>query len=142
MAEALLNRIDSEHFQPSSASISRSQLHPFSVEVMKEIGTDISPKTTPILGDLREEQFDFAITLDEKTAGHRIPGVEVIHWKFDDPRVLSDDPDKQLRTFRMVRDQISQRLRLFVIVEVRSQSVPADVGLKAQAARFASGPGF
>jgi arsenate reductase (thioredoxin) len=142
MAEALLNRIDSEHFQPASASTSRAPLHPFTVEVMKEIGVDISSKATRSLADLRDDRFDFAIILDEKTAGQRVPSNEVIRWKFDDPVALSSDPDKQLRAFRMVRDQISQRLRLFVIVEVRSQSIPAEIGLKAQAAQFASRPGL
>src|SRR5262245_10132199 len=137
MAEVLLNRIDSEHFQPTSATASRAQLHPFAVEVMKEIGIDVSSKATRTLADLRDDRFDFAITLDEKTAGQRIPSNEVIRWKFDDPIALSDDPDKQLRAFRMVRDQISQRLRLFVIVEVRSQMLPAEVGRKAQTAQFA-----
>jgi len=142
MAEALLNRIDSEHFQPASASMSRGQLHPFAVEVMKEIGIDVSSNARRSLADLRDDRFDFAITLDEKAAGQKIPSTEVIRWKFDDPIALSDDPDKQLRAFRMVRDQISQRLRLFVIVEVRSQTIPAEVGLKAQAAQFASRPGL
>jgi protein-tyrosine-phosphatase len=109
---------------------------------MKEIGIDISPKATPILADLQEDPFDFTITLDEKTAGQRVPGAEVIRWKFDDPIALSADPDKQLRAFRMVRDQISQRLRLFVIVEVRSQTILAEVGRKAPAAQYASGPGL
>jgi arsenate reductase len=142
MAEALLSRIDSEHFQATSACTSRSQLHPFTVEVLKEIGIDVSSKATRGLADLRDERFDFAITLDEKAAGQRIPNAEVIRWKFDDPVALSSDPDKQLRAFRMVRDQISQRLRLFVIVEVRTQTIPAEVGLKTQPAQFASGSGF
>ena len=142
MAEALLNLIDSEHFQAASASTSRDQLHPFAVEVMKEIGIDVNPKTTRSLADLRDDRFDFAITLDEKAAGQRVPGAEVIRWKIDDPLALSADPDRQLRAFRMVSDQISQRLRLFVIVEVRSQTIPAEVGLKAQAAQFAARPGL
>src|SRR6478735_8101722 len=83
MAEALLNRIDSDHFQPASASTSRGQLHPFTVEVMKEIGIDVSAKATHSLADLREDRFDFAITLDEKSAAQRIPSAEVIRWKVD-----------------------------------------------------------
>ena len=138
----MLTRIDSEHFQPASVSVSRSQLHPFAVDVMKEIGIDVSSTARRSLADLRDDRFDFAITLDEKAAGQKIPSTEVIRWKFDDPMNLSDDSDKQLRAFRMVRDQISQRLRLFVIVEVRSQTIPAEAGLKAQTAEFASRPGL
>ena len=37
------------------------------------------------------------------------------NWRFDDPAGLSNDPGKQLREFRIIRDQILQRLRLFVL---------------------------
>ena len=32
------------------------------------------------------------------------------------------DPDKQLRLFRSLRDQIAQRVRLFVLVQTRFAS--------------------
>ena len=129
MAEALLSRIDSENFEAASAGASRGPLHPFTVEVMKEIGIYLSQKTPQNVEDLRDDKFDYAITLDENSARvfrnfHR---AETIHWKFDDPAATFNDPQRQLRAFRMVRDQISQRLRLFVTVHVRPQrrSVPA-----------------
>jgi hypothetical protein len=37
-----------------------------------------------------------------------------IHWGFDDP-AEEPDRDKQLKTFRTVRDEIRARLRLFVL---------------------------
>src|SRR5262245_19169463 len=121
MAEGLLRRIDSEHFEPTSAGISSGRLHPFSVDVMDEMGVDLSRKTPQSAQELTDDGFDCVITLDEHTAQaysncHR---AETIHWKFDDP-IASSDPEQQLRAFRMVRDQIAQRLRLFVIVHVRS----------------------
>ena len=41
MAEALLNKLDSPHFEVMSAGIDRGEMHPIMVEVMKEIGIDL-----------------------------------------------------------------------------------------------------
>jgi protein-tyrosine-phosphatase len=124
MAEALLRRIDSEHFQAVSAGTSRGRLHPLTIEVMKEIGIDLNHKIPKLLEDVTDDEFDYVITLDEisRRLCRNFQRAETIHWKLDDPVAASKDPERQLRAFRMVRDQISQRLRLFVIVHVRPQT--------------------
>jgi len=89
---------------------------------MNEVGIDLSAKTPRRVQELADERFDYVITLDDSTActyrnSHH---AETIHWKVDDPAAISNEPEKQLRAFRVVRDQIAQRLRLFVIVHVRT----------------------
>jgi protein-tyrosine-phosphatase len=123
LAEALLALIDSEHFEAISAGTSCGQMHPLAVEVMNEVGIDLSEKTPRHVQELAGERFDYVITFDEATARkyRDSPHTETIHWKVDNALAISNDPEKQLRAFRMVRDQISQRLRLFVIVHVRSR---------------------
>jgi protein-tyrosine-phosphatase len=123
MAEALLDRIDAEHFEASSAGRSHGRPHPLTLEVMSELGVELSQAPHRTVPELADERFDFVITLDEGTASlsRNFRDAEIIHWKFDDPLALVD-AQKQLRAFRMVRDQIAQRLRLFVIVEVRSRA--------------------
>ena len=137
IAEALLARIDSEHFEAISAGTSRGRLHPLAVEVMNEVGIDLSGKVPKRVQELSDEKFDYVITLDESAARtYRSPQQsETIHWKVDDPVAISSEPEKQLRAFRMVRDQIAQRLRLFVIVHVRPQvpSAPAKKSFAASA---------
>ena len=125
MAEALLNRIDAKNFEAVSAGTSRGRLHPLTVEVMKEIGSDLSQKTTKHVEDFRKHNFDYVITLDENSARayQNSEHTETIHWRVDDPASIDVyEPEKQLRVFRMVRDQIAQRLRLFVIVHLRPQT--------------------
>jgi hypothetical protein len=41
------------------------------------------------------------------------PGAEPIHWGFDDPAEAS--AERRTETFRRVRDEIMQRLRLFIL---------------------------
>jgi arsenate reductase len=132
MAEELLKRIDSQNFEAQSAGASCEGLHPCAVEVMKEIGIDLGKKTPRLLQAIPEAQFDYIITLDD-TTGRRFQNfqhAETIHWKIDDPLVRSKDAAEQLRRFRAVRDQLAQRLRLFVIVNVRAPvSAPTPRGL-------------
>src|SRR5262245_33876382 len=129
MAEALLNSFDCEHFSALSAGTSRGRMHPITVEVMKEIGIDLSRKTPKQIKDLKDDKFDYVITLDDSSmrAYPNFRHAETIHWKLDDLVAVSTDPERQLWAFRMARNQITQRLRLFIIVHVRPQarSIPA-----------------
>ncbi len=126
MAQALLHRIDSEHFEAISAGASHAEPHRMTVEVMNEIGLELDDRPGRVVEELAAEAFDYVITLDEGTASlsRHFPQAEAIHWKFDNPLEL-DTAEKQVRAFRAVRDQIAQRLRLFVIVETRSRSISA-----------------
>src|SRR5262249_31271323 len=123
MAKALLSTIDSEHFEAVSACRSRGKLHPFTIEVMKEIGIDLSEESPKQLEDVKQDKFDYVIAFDDSTSAYpNSCRAEIIHWKFEDPAAASSEPERQLRAFRTVRDQISLRLRLFVIVHVRPQT--------------------
>jgi len=97
------------------------------VEVMNEIGIDLRTKSPKRLQEIGDGRFDYIITLDVNAAkfSPNSEHTEIIHWKVDDPVTMASDPEKQLRAFRMVRDQIAQRLRLFVIVHVRPQIPPS-----------------
>jgi protein-tyrosine-phosphatase len=124
IAEALLNGADRKHFEVSSAGIDAGETHPFTVEVMKEIGIDLAGRIAKATRDHLNFPFDFVITLSERAKAEcpEFPGAERIHWQVDDPLVVLD-PDKQKRLFRSLRDQIAQRVRLFALVQTRFASV-------------------
>lgn len=136
IAAALLRWIDSEHFTATSAGVVPGRLHPLTMDLLKEIGIDLVEKTPVSVKQLREElEFDYVISLGESVPSHgrNFPRAQVVHWTFAAPGELSDDRDKQLRSFRMVRDQILRRLRLFVLVHVPSQ-MPAQPAALSMAA--------
>src|SRR5215469_13531335 len=125
IAAAMLNWLDSEHFEAMSAGTICGELDPLTVEVMKEIGIDLGQKTPKSVHQLLDEAFDYVITLGRRAPSYdrKFPCAEIVHWKFDEPGG-PDDPEKQLLEFRTIRDQIIQRLRLFVLVHVRPQIHP------------------
>jgi protein-tyrosine-phosphatase len=94
---------------------------------MKEIGIHLGEKMPRPMEAVSETHFDYIISLDDTTAQRfrNSHHAETIHWKIDDPLAGTKDAEDQLRKFRAVRDQIAQRLRLFVIVNGRSQDFSA-----------------
>jgi protein-tyrosine-phosphatase len=120
MAEALLKGWDSEHFEVTSAGVDRGEMHPLTVEVMKEIGIDLQGSPTRSVNDVRHLSFDIVITLCDRARFQcpQFTQAEVVHWRFDDPLLVSDCV-KQKRMFQTLRDQIAQRVRLFALVHAR-----------------------
>jgi len=121
IAEALLAAMGPEHFEASSAGIERGEMHPFTVEVMKEINVDLQGRSTRSVDDVRHLSFDIVITLSDRARFlcPKFTQAEVVHWNFDDPLLVSDGV-KQKRIFHVLRDQIKQRIRLFALVYTRT----------------------
>ena len=94
-------------------------MHPRSIDVMKEIGVDISKQTSKDVASYANRKFDYVITVCDRAKQECpvFPGAEPIHWGFDDPADASQD--KQLAIFRRVRDEIRQRLNLFLLANDR-----------------------
>jgi arsenate reductase len=82
---------------------------------MNELGIDISRHISKDVAVYANGKFDYVITVCDRAKQHCpvFPGAEPIHWGFDDPAEAS--AERQLDTFRRVRDEIRQRLRLFLL---------------------------
>ena len=117
MAEGLLREKAGDRFEVFSAGTHPKGLHARSVEAMKEVGIDISQQKSKDVSTYANDKFDYVITVCDraKQACPVFPGAEPIHWGFDDP---AEAPlDRQLETFRRVRDEINRRLDLFVLAQ-------------------------
>jgi arsenate reductase len=115
MAEGLLRQMAGNQFDVFSAGTQPKGMHPRSVEVMNEVGIDISKQTSKNVSTYLRDKFDYVITVCDRAKQQCpvFPGAEPIHWGFDDPAEAV--PDRQLETFRRVRDEIRHRLGLFLL---------------------------
>jgi arsenate reductase (thioredoxin) len=125
MAEGILRSIAGDEFEVFSAGIAPKELHPSAVEVMNEIGVDISHYQSKALEEFTGQSFDYVITVfnDAKHRRQAFPGVETIHMRFEDPSQVA--LGTSLRAFRRVRDEIVARLRLFITVTDREREAKA-----------------
>lgn len=120
MAEGLLRHIAGDSYEVFSAGTHPVGVNPFAIQVMKEIGIDISHHRSKSLSEFLNEPFDFIITVCDRAneTCPAFPGdVTRIHWGFDDPAAAQGSDEERLSVFRRVRHEIATRLRLFVAAQ-------------------------
>jgi len=84
-------------------------VHPLAIEVMKEIGIDISQHQSKHLDEFLNQQVETVITVcgNADQACPMFPGqVNRHHWGFDDPAHAAGSDEEKLVVFRRVRDEI------------------------------------
>jgi len=110
MAEAFLNHMAEGRFEAESAGLQPGKLNLLAVEVMKEIGIDISGKQTRSIQQVINsgKKFDVLITVcEEAEYCPVVPGIrENLHWSFPDPSRFEGSWEERLNQTRKVRDQI------------------------------------
>lgn len=117
MAEGFIRSEGGDRFEVHSAGTRPSAVNPLAVEVMREVGVDISGHRSKSVREYEGEEFDYVITVCEGAAEEcpRFPGrTRRVHWSFEDPAAAEGDRDERLQAFRRVRDQIRRRLGAFV----------------------------
>lgn len=122
MAEALLRAYGGSDFAVASAGTDPKGLNPLTVEVMAEAGIDVSHQQSKSLDAFLGQSFDYVITVCDRARDNcpTFPGDnERIHWGYDDPAAATGTREQQLAVFRRVRNEISERLRLWVAVQRR-----------------------
>jgi arsenate reductase len=116
MAEGILRHIAGDRFDVESAGTKPSHVRPEATEVMSEIGIDISSHRSKSVDEFTSQLFDYVITVcdNAKETCPVFPGRAVrVHWSFDDPAVAVGSYEERLAAFRVVRDQIHDKLADF-----------------------------
>ncbi len=123
MAEGLLRHDGGEEFAVESAGVEPSHVRPQAIEALREIGIDISGQRSKSVDEFAGQDFDYVITVCDN-ANERCPifsgNTKRIHWSFDDPAAAEGDEAARLAVFRRVRDEIREKLRLFISVPAKS----------------------
>ncbi len=114
MAEAVVSRGLEGQVETCSAGTAPGRVHPLSMEVLSEIGIDISSARSKHIDEFRGQEFDLVVTLCDQAAGACPvwPGQgRRIHVGFQDPAsVPIDDEEKRIEPFRQVRDRMVEQL--------------------------------
>jgi len=116
MAEAFLRKYSGEQFEAFSAGLEPKEINPLTIQVMQEIGIDISGQISKgIEVYLGKTFFHYLITVcddAEKNCPTFWPGVNHrLHWSFEDPAAFEGTSTERLEKFREIRDQIEQRIK-------------------------------
>jgi arsenate reductase len=110
MAEGILHAAAGDLVEVHSAgSKPAGYVHPKAIQVLKEIGIDISDHTSKHMNDFLNQKITTVITVcgNADQACPMFPGqVNRHHWGFDDPAHAKGTEEEILAQFRTVRDQI------------------------------------
>lgn len=121
MAEGLVNHDLAGRLQAFSAGTNPTEVNPFSMEVMSEIGIDIAGQRSKHLDEFAGRTFDLVVTLCGEAAESCpfVPGLgPVRHVGFEDPAQAVGDRETILSAFRRVRDEMRERLLPFLVSEL------------------------
>ena len=113
MAEGFAKALKGDSFHFYSAGTKRHGLNPRAIQVMQEVGVNISSQESNTVEELSELDMDYVFTVcsDAHENCPYFPGGKIIHIGFDDPpRLTKDMKDEQeiLEAYRRVRDEIKE----------------------------------
>jgi len=120
MAEAFLKKHGGDDFDADSAGFEPGEINPLVIDAMKEVGIDISQKTTKSVFELYKKGrlYNYVITVCDAANAQRcpvFPGFTVrFSWSFDDSAGFTGSYEEKLDRTRIVRDQIQEQVKDFV----------------------------
>jgi len=125
MAEGFLRRHAGDSSDAFSAGAQPTKLNSLAVEVMREIGIDISGQQSKDVAQYLGQTFQYVIRVCEKVKEKRpvLPGaIWYFDWSIEDPAAAQAAAPPRLATFRKVRDEIEEKTLEFIAQEGSPQT--------------------
>lgn len=116
MAEAMLKHLHGHRIFVDSVGVRAGDLDRFAVEVMAEIGLDITRHRPKTFDNLEDTSFDLIVSMSPE-AQHgaveltRSSAAAIEFWHIFDPSIIEGGRAARLDAYRQVRDQLMARIR-------------------------------
>jgi arsenate reductase len=114
MAEGLVNQSLGDGWEAYSAGTAPAgYVHPLAVEVMAELGIDISRQQSKSADRFRDATLDLLVTVCDDAAENCpvwLGNGRKVHIGFEDPARAAGSDEERLAIFRRVRDEIRQQM--------------------------------
>jgi arsenate reductase len=118
MAEAFLRKHGGDRFEAYSAGLEPKEIHPFTRQVLAEVGIDMAGQYAKDLSQfMGQVHFGYLITVCDRAEQRCpiFPGMGVrLHWPFEDPAAAMGTEEERLAVFRRVRDQIEEQVQAWL----------------------------
>ena len=115
MAEGLLKHLLGHRIYVDSAGVRASAIDPFVIEVMDEIGIDMSNHRGKDFEGLEDTSYDLIVSLSPEAQHQaveltRTMACEVEFWNTLDPTIIEGNRETRLEAYRQVRDTLKKRI--------------------------------
>ncbi len=115
MAEAFLRHYAGDYFDVYSAGLEPRDINPYTIQVMDEIGFDLSGHySKDVTQFVFKQAFGYVITVCARAEANCpiFPGItRRLSWPFEDPAAIQGSEAERLAKFREIRDQIDHRIQ-------------------------------
>ena len=125
IAEGILRHFGGNRFKALSAGSHPTELNPLAVEVMEEIGIDISGQRSKSVEEMLSQEFDYVITVCDKAREFCpiFPGSTTsLHWDIEDPAAVTGSSKEKKEAFTRVRDRLKALILQFISSGSRQSS--------------------
>jgi protein-tyrosine-phosphatase len=126
MAEALLKHLLGHRIYVDSVGVRSREIDPFVLEVMDEIGIDLSKHRPKAFDDLEDTSFDLIVSLSPEAQHQaveltRTMACDVEFWNTFDPSLVEGNRETRLQAYRDVRDQLKRRIEARFTLDLKPQ---------------------
>lgn len=126
MAEGWLRHLAGDHFDVASAGVEPGTLNPLAVEVMAEVGIDISGHSAQGIREYLGHWPVYSLIVVCDKAAETCPRIwpgsrERLQWSFDDPSAAQGSREERVAVFRRVRDEIRDKIQDWLAVKAQTR---------------------
>lgn len=124
IAEGFARKLGEGFIEAYSAGLFSFHVHPRAIEIMKEIGIDISDQKSKAIDERVLKNMDIIITLcghAEASCPATPSGIKRIHMPVDDPVGTTGTEEEIMNAFRSTRDEIKTKIE-GLINEIKQMS--------------------
>lgn len=118
MAEGFLRTFAGDKVAAVSTAVQSAKPDPLAVEVMKEVGVDISGQHAKDVAHSLKENFSCVITVCDASR-ERFPvwpfTRHIFNWSLIDPQRVKGSTEQRREVFRRVRDEIRRKVNEFLV---------------------------
>jgi arsenate reductase len=100
------------------------RVHPKAVQVMNEIGIDLSSHKPKMVDEFLPQSFDYVITVCDNAKENcplfRGDVKHRLHIGFEDPAEATGTEEEVIEVFRTIRDQIKKSMQEFYVETIKT----------------------
>ncbi len=115
MAEGLLKHLLGHRIYVDSVGVRVGEIDPFVIEVMDELGIDLSNHRGKDFEGLEDTSYDLIVSLSPEAQHQaveltRTMACEVEFWNTLDPTIIEGNRETRIQAYREVRDTLKKRI--------------------------------
>ena len=123
IAEGILKHLHGDKIFVDSAGLTAGDKNGYMIEVMAEIGIDLSKHSSKTISSLQDTSFDLIITLTPETQHAAVEltrwmSCDVIYWPTFDTDTIRGKREERLIGFRQIRDDLLNKVQSKFPVEL------------------------